>query len=315
MAQKEAAREDGIDAVSIVTPNHVHIPAAMAFVEAGIHVICDKPLAHNLKEALALQKLLAKNRGVIFALTHNYSGYPMIRQAKAMVAAGELGDIRLVQGEYPQDWLTNPIELTGQKQAAWRTDPKQTGAGGCIGDIGTHTYQLMTYVSGLRASELAADLTTFVKGRKVDDNANVMLRFRGGGRGMIWASQVAPGNENGLKLRVYGTKGGLEWTQADPNYLWYTPFGEPKRLITRGGAGSNAAAARVTRVPPGHPEGYLEGFANIYTEVARAIHAKKERRKLDDDVQFPGIADGVAGMAFIEACVKSSDRNSRWTKV
>jgi predicted dehydrogenase len=315
MAQKEAAREDGIDAVSIVTPNHVHIPAAMAFVEAGIHVICDKPLAHNLKEALALQKLLAKNRGVIFALTHNYSGYPMIRQAKAMVAEGILGDIRLVQGEYPQDWLTNPIELTGQKQAAWRTDPKQTGAGGCIGDIGTHTYQLMTYVSGLKASELAADLTTFVKGRKVDDNANVMLRFRGGGRGMIWASQVAPGNENGLKLRVYGTKGGLEWTQADPNYLWYTPFGEPKRLITRGGAGSDAAAARVTRVPPGHPEGYLEGFANIYTEVARAIRAKKERRKIEDDVQFPGIADGVAGMAFIEACVKSSDRNSRWTKV
>jgi predicted dehydrogenase len=170
-------------------------------------------------------------------------------------------------------------------------------------------------VSGLRASELAADLTTFVKGRKVDDNANVMLRFKGGGRGMIWASQVAPGNENGLKLRVYGTKGGLEWTQADPNYLWYTPFGEPKRLITRGGAGSDAAAARVTRVPPGHPEGYLEGFANIYTEVARAINARKERRKLEDDVQFPGIADGVAGMAFIEACVNSSDRNSRWTKV
>jgi len=315
MAEKEAARPDGIHAVSIVTPNHVHIPAAMAFVEAGIHVICDKPLAHNLKEAQALQKLLAKNRNVIFALTHNYSGYPMIRQAKAMVESGVLGDIRLVQGEYPQDWLTNPIELTGQKQAAWRTDPKQTGAGGCIGDIGTHTYQLMTYVSGLKTNELAADLTTFVKGRKVDDNANVMLRFRGGARGMIWASQVAPGNENGLKLRVYGTKGGLEWTQADPNYLWYTPFGEPKRLLTRGGAGSDAAAARVTRVPPGHPEGYLEGFANIYTEVARAIRAKLERRKLEPEVQFPGIADGVAGMAFIEACVKSSDRNARWTKV
>ncbi|MBL8905914.1 MAG: Gfo/Idh/MocA family oxidoreductase [Rhizobiales bacterium] len=315
MAAKEAARPDGIDVVSIVTPNNVHIPAAMAFVEAGIHVICDKPLAHNLKEAMALQKLLAKHRGVVFALTHNYSGYPMIRQAKAMVEAGDLGDIRLVQGEYPQDWLTNPIELTGQKQASWRTDPKQTGAGGCIGDIGTHTYQLMTYVSGLKATELAADLTTFVKGRKVDDNANVMLRFRGGARGMLWASQVAPGNENGLKLRVYGAKGGLEWTQADPNYLWFTPFGEPKRLITRGGAGSIAAAGRVTRVPPGHPEGYLEGFANIYTEVARAIQARKERRKLEAEVQFPGIADGVAGMAFIEACVKSSERNARWTKV
>ena len=239
----------------------------------------------------------------------------MIRQARAMVAAGELGEIRLVQGEYPQDWLTNPIELSGQKQAAWRTDPKRTGAGGCIGDIGTHTYQLACFVSGLKLKELSADLTTFVKGRKVDDNANLMLRFKGGAKGMIWASQVAPGHENGLKIRVYGTKGGLEWTQADPNYLWFTPFGEPKRLITRGGAGSNTAAGRVTRVPPGHPEGYLEGFANIYTEVAHAIKSRRECMKLSEDVQFPGIADGVAGMAFIEAAVKSSSLNGRWIKV
>jgi predicted dehydrogenase len=312
MAKAESKRDDGIQAVAIVTPNHVHVPAARAFIEAGIHVICDKPLALSLKEARALEALLAKRKDVIFALTHNYSGYPMIRQARAMIAAGELGEIRLVQGEYPQDWLTLPIEREGQKQAAWRTDPKQTGAGGCVGDIGTHTYQLMTYVSGLAPEELAADLTTFVKGRKVDDNVHVMLRFRGGARGMIWASQVAPGNENGLKLRVYGTRGGLEWTQADPNYLWYTPFGEPKRLITRGGAGANAAAARVTRVPPGHPEGYLEGFANIYTEVARAIRARTAGKKPDPEVQFPGISDGVAGMAFIEACVKSSAKNGRW---
>ncbi len=315
MAIAEAARADGIEAVSIVTPNHVHVPACMAFIAAGIHVICDKPLALSLKEAKALQKLLARKKNVIFALTHNYSGYPMIRQAKAMVAAGELGGIRLVQGEYPQDWLTTAIEKTGQKQAVWRTDPKRSGAGGCIGDIGTHTYQLMCDVSGLTATELAADLTSFVKDRKLDDNAHVMLRFKSGARGMLWASQVAPGNENGLKLRVYGTKGGLEWTQADPNYLWYTPFGEPKRLITRGGAGSNAAAGRVTRVPPGHPEGYLEGFANIYSEVARAIKARRSSKKLDKDVAFPGIADGVAGMAFIEACVKSSARNARWTKL
>ena len=315
MAKAEAKRKDGIEAVSIVTPNHMHFPAAKAFIEAGIHVICDKPLSLNLKEALALEKLLAKNKNVVFALTHNYSGYPMIRQARAMVAAGELGDIRVVQGEYPQDWLTTDLEKSGQKQAAWRTDPKRTGAGGCVGDIGTHTYQLGCFVSGLKLDELSADLTTFVKGRRVDDNVHVMLRYKGGAKGMIWASQVAPGNENGLKIRVYGTKGGLEWLQADPNYLWYTPFGEPKRLITRGGAGSNAAAARVTRVPPGHPEGYLEGFANLYTEVARAIKAKRAGKKPDKDVQFPGIEDGVAGMAFIEACVKSSAKNGKWTKV
>jgi predicted dehydrogenase len=315
MAKAEAKRKDGIEVVSIVTPNHMHFPAAKAFIEAGIHVVCDKPLSLNLKEALALEKLLAKNRNVIFALTHNYSGYPMIRQARAMVAAGELGDIRVVQGEYPQDWLTTDLEKSGQKQAAWRTDPTKTGAGGCVGDIGTHTYQLGCFVSGLKLDELSADLTTFVKGRRVDDNVHVMLRYKGGAKGMIWASQVAPGHENGLKIRVYGTKGGLEWVQADPNYLWYTPFGEPKRLITRGGAGSNAAAARVTRVPPGHPEGYLEGFANIYTEVARAIKARRAGKKPDKDVQFPGIEDGVAGMAFIEACVKSSAKNGKWTKV
>ena len=315
MAKAEAKRADGIEVVSIVTPNHVHVPAALAFIDAGIHVICDKPLALNLKEAKQLEKALAKHPDVIFALTHNYSGYPMIRHAKAMVKAGELGEIRLVQGEYPQDWLTTALEKTGQKQAEWRTDPKRSGAGGCVGDIGTHTYQLMCDVSGLSAAELSADLTTFVKGRALDDNVHVMLRFNNGARGMIWASQVAPGNENGLKIRIYGTKGGLEWTQADPNYLWYTPFGEQKRLITRGGAGSGAAAGRVTRVPPGHPEGYLEGFANVYTEVARAIKAKRAGKKRDKDVAFPGIADGVAGMAFIEACVTSSVKNGKWTKL
>lgn len=319
MAKAEAKRADGIEAVAIVTPNHVHVPAAKAFINAGIHVICDKPLALSLKEAKSLEALLAKRKDVIFALTHNYSGYPMIRQAKAMVAAGELGDIRLVQGEYPQDWLTTALEKTGQKQAAWRTDPKRSGAGGCVGDIGTHTYQLMCDVSGLAGAELAADLTSFVKGRALDDNANVMLRFKAkdgtSAKGMLWASQVAPGNENGLKIRVYGTKGGLEWSQENPNLLWYTPFGEPKRLITRGGAGSGPAAGRVTRVPPGHPEGYLEGFANLYTEVARAIKAARAGKKADKDVTFPGIADGIAGMAFIEACVKSSKANGRWTKL
>ena len=315
MAKAEAKRPDGIEAVSIVTPNHMHAPVAKAFLKAGIHVICDKPLALSLKEAKSLEALLAKRKDVIFALTHNYSGYPMIRHAKAMVKAGELGEIRVVQGEYPQDWLTTALEKTGQKQAAWRTDPKRSGAGGCVGDIGTHTYQLLCDVSGLAGEELAADLTSFVKGRVLDDNAHVMLRFKGGAKGMIWASQVAPGNENGLKIRIYGTKGGLEWKQEDPNYLWYTPFGEPKRLITRGGAGSNAAAGRMTRVPPGHPEGYLEGFANIYSEVALAIKAKRSGRKPDKAITFPGIEDGVAGMAFIEACVKSSAKNGKWMKL
>lgn len=313
MAKAEAGRKDGIEAVAIVTPNNIHVPAAKAFIEAGIHVICDKPLALSLKEAKSLETLL-KKKNVVFALTHNYSGYPMIRQAREMVAKGELGQIRLVQAEYPQDWLTEDIEKSGQKQAAWRTDPKQSG-GGAIGDIGTHAYQLACFVSGLTLDELSADMTSFVKGRKVDDNVNVMLRFKNGARGMLWASQVAPGNENGLRLRVYGTKGGLDWTQADPNYLWFTPFGQEKRLITRGGAGSGSTAGRVTRVPPGHPEGYLEGFANIYTEAARAIIAKRSNKKPDKEVNFPGIEDGVAGMAFIEGCKKSSAKNGKWTKV
>jgi len=315
MAQMEAKRPDGIEAVSIVTPNHMHFPAAKAFIEAGIHVICDKPLSLNLKEAKQLEALLKKNPKVIFALTHNYSGYPMIRHARAMIAKGELGEIRIVQGEYPQDWLTEPLEKTGQKQADWRTDPKRSGAGGSVGDIGTHTYQLATFVSGLKLESLACELTSFVKGRALDDNVQAMLRFKGGAKGAIWASQVAVGHENGLKLRVYGTKGGIEWVQADPNYLWFTPYGGEKRLITRAGAGAGPEAARVTRVPSGHPEGYLEGFANIYTEVARAIKAARTGKKPDKDVMFPGIEDGVAGMAFIEACVKSSKGNAKWVKV
>ncbi len=319
MAKAEAKRADGIEAVAIVTPNHMHYPVAKVFIDAGIHVICDKPVTLNLKEAKALQTQLARKKNFVFALTHNYSGYPMIRQAKAMIENGDLGELRLVQGEYPQDWLTTALEKSGQKQAAWRTDPKRSGAGGCVGDIGTHTYQLLCNVSGLKLNELSADLTSFVKGRALDDNVHVMLRFkpRDGvtAKGMIWASQVAPGHENGLKIRIYGTKGGIEWTQADPNYLWYTPFGEPKRLITRGGAGAGAASGRVTRIPSGHPEGYLEGFANIYTETARAIKAARAGKKPDKDVQFPGIEDGVAGMAFIEACVSSSKKNGKWVKV
>ncbi|MEP2437111.1 MAG: Gfo/Idh/MocA family oxidoreductase, partial [Roseibium sp.] len=309
-----AARADGIEAVAIVTPNHMHFPVAKAFLEAGIHVICDKPLTSTLKDAEALAEV-AGNAGRLFVLTHNYSGYPMIRQAREMAQSGTLGTIRLVQMEYVQDWLTEDLESSGQKQASWRTDPARSGAGGCIGDIGTHAYQLGGFVSGLKTDTVLADLTSFVPGRRVDDNVSVLLRFEGGAKGMLWASQVAPGNENGLSLRVYGDKGGLEWHQEQPNHLWYTPFGEPKRLITRGGSGATPAAERVTRVPAGHPEGYLEGFATIYREAAEAIRAARTGASVSKDVQFPGIADGMSGMRFIDACIRSSSEGAVWTKV
>ena len=315
MAKAEAKRPDGIEAVAIVTPNHVHYPAAKAFLEAGIHVICDKPLTSSLADAKKLAALVEKT-GKVFVLTHNYTAYPMVRQAREMVQKGVLGDIRVVQAEYPQDWLTEDLAATGQKQASWRSDPKQSGAGGATGDIGTHAYNLARFVTGLELDSLSADLDAFVPGRRLDDNAHVMLRFTSGAKGMIWASQVAPGHENGLKLRVYGTKGGIEWVQADPNYLWYTPFGQPKQLITRAGAGASPAAARVTRVPSGHPEGYLEGFANIYAEAAKAIRAaRKKNGKPPRDVIFPTVQDGVEGVAFVEACVRSSKKNAAWTKL
>ena len=319
MAKAEAKRADGIEAVSIVTPNHMHWPAAKAFLEAGINVICDKPLSSSLADAKKLAALVAKS-GKVFVLTHNYTGYPMIRQARDMVAKGVLGDIRVVHAEYPQDWLTTKVEDTGAKQAVWRTDPAQSGAGGATGDIGTHAYNLARFVTGLELDALAADLDAFVPGRRLDDNAHVMLRFKAKGgtaaKGMLWASQVAPGNENALKLRVYGTRGGLEWEQEQPNHLWHTPFGEPKRLLTRGGAGAGPAAGRVSRVPSGHPEGYLEGFATIYQEAARAIRAARRKGgKPAKDVLFPTAADGVEGVAFVEACVKSSKKNGAWTKL
>lgn len=314
MAKAEAARPDGIEAVSIVTPNHMHAPAARAFLEAGIHVICDKPMTTTVEEAQGLVDLVRKT-GKVFVLTHNYTGYPMIRQARAMVAAGELGDIRLVQAEYPQDWLTERAELSGSKQAEWRTDPKRSGAGGAIGDIGTHAYNLAAFVTGLETDRLLAQLTTFAEGRLLDDDVQILLRYHGGARGMLWASQVAVGHENGLKLRVYGTKGGLEWVQADPNYLWFTRFGQPRQLYTRGGNGAWAEANRVTRVPSGHPEGYLEGFATIYAEAARAIRAAREGRKPESSVIYPTVEDGLAGMRFIEAAVASSRAGNTWTKV
>ena len=311
MAIREARLKDGIEAVSIVTPNHVHYGAAREFLKRGIHVICDKPLTSTLADAKKLVKA-AEASDALFVLTHNYTGYPMVRQAREMVEDGEIGTVRVVQVEYPQDWLTVEQDI---KQAEWRTDPNRSGVGGSTGDIGTHAFNLACFVTGLTVEELAADLQAFVPGRQVDDNAHVMLRFAGGARGMLWSSQVAPGNENALRLRVYGDKGGLEWAQEDPNYLWHTPFGEPKRLITRGGAGSGAAAGRVSRIPPGHPEGYLEGFANIYTEAAKAIRAHRTGQRPGSDVVFPTVFDGLLGVRFVDACVRSSARNAAWVAV
>lgn len=308
MAIREARLKDGIEAVSIVTPNHVHYVAAREFLKRGIHVICDKPLTSNLADARKLVKS-AESSNALFVLTHNYTGYPMVRQARQMVANGDLGKIRVVQVEYPQDWLTVQQDF---KQAEWRTDPARSGAGGSTGDIGTHAFNLAGFVTGLEVESLAADIQAFVEGRKVDDNAHVMLRFKGGARGMLWSSQVAPGNENALRLRVYGEKGGLEWAQEDPNYLWYSPFGESKQLITRNGAGAGDVAARISRIPPGHPEGYLEGFANIYSEAAEAILAHRQGNQPSPEVMFPTVQDGLKGVQFVNACVRSSARNSAW---
>ncbi|WP_207101365.1 Gfo/Idh/MocA family protein [Paracoccus shandongensis] len=312
MAEAESARPDGIEAVAIVTPNHVHGPAAAAFLRRGIHVICDKPLTATMAQAAELEAAIRAS-DALFILTHNYTGYPMIRQARAMIEAGDLGAIRVVQVEYAQDWLTEAAETTGtNKQAEWRTDPDRSGAGGSIGDIGTHAHNLACFVTGLSVEKLSADLQSFVPGRRVDDNAHVLLRFHEGARGMLWCSQVAPGNENALRLRVYGEKGGLEWAQEDPNYLWFTPFGEPKRLLTRRGAGATDAANAVSRTPGGHPEGYLEGFANIYAGAARAIRAAQRGERDPVLDLLPGLEEGLAGMRFIDACIRSSRDNAAW---
>ena len=308
MAIREARLKSGIEAVAIVTPNHMHYPAAREFLKRGIHVICDKPLTSTLADAKKLVKAAEKSEA-LFVLTHNYTGYPMVRQAREMVADGIIGKVRVVHVEYPQDWLTKEETF---KQAEWRTDPARSGAGGSTGDIGTHAHNLARFITGLEVESLAADLDAFVPGRLVDDNAHVMLRFHGGAKGMLWCSQVAPGNENALRIRIFGESGGLEWAQEDPNYLWHTPFGEAKHLLTRNGAGAGDAAGRVSRIPPGHPEGYLEGFATIYSEAANAIEAHRDGKAPDPDVIYPTVLDGLRGVEFIDACVRSSQRNSAW---
>ena len=313
MALEEAARPDGIEAVSIVTPNHLHAAAAHAFLDAGIHVICDKPLTTTLEQARALAAH-ARRSGLVFALTHNYTGYPMVRQARDMVREGKLGTLRVVQVEYAQDWLAEPFEDTGNKQAGWRTDPAKAGAGGCIGDIGTHAFNLAAFVTGLAAEEVSAELTTFIPGRRLDDDVRAMLRYAGGARGALWASQVAVGEENEVRLRIYGTAGGLDWCQRDANRLAYTPLGGVRQVLTRNGAGATDANRRASRVPAGHPEGYLEGFATIYSDAADAILAARDGL-VQGDRCFPSVADGVAGLTFIDAAVRSSTAGGAWTRL
>lgn len=314
MIAGESRRADRIDVVAIVTPNHLHAPIATAFLEGGFNVLCEKPVTVSLDEALRLRDAV-RSSARVFGLAHIYSAYPMIRQARAMVRDGELGNLRVIQVEYPQDWLATKLEATGHQQAMWREDPLRGGRGGCLGDIGTHAFHLAEFVTRLRVEALCADLTAFVPGRQVSDNANVLLRLSNGVRGVLWASQVATGNENALRLRIYGTKGGLEWFQEDPNRLWYTRLGEVRQMVTRGGPAAGPAASRLTRVPGGHPEGFIEAFANLYSELARAVEATASDAENDSEMLLPSIDDGVAGMNFIEACLNSADAGGSWVRI
>jgi predicted dehydrogenase len=312
MAAAESTRADRIDAVSIVTPNHLHYAAAKVFLNAGIHIICDKPLTTSVEDALDLVQIVRRT-GLVFGLTHNYTGYPMVRQARAMVAEGQLGNLRVVQVEYAQDWLATPLETTGQKQAVWRTDPAQSGPAGSLGDIGTHAYNLLCFVTGLHCRHVAADVSIFVPGRRLDDNAQLLLRFEEGARGMLWASQVATGNNNNLRIRIYGEKAGLEWKQEEPNSLLFTPLGKPTARLHRAGPAANPAAAHASRLPAGHPEGYLEAFAQLYSDVAEQISARLAgRTPAPASLLVPTVEDGVAGMRFISAALESSKKNSAW---
>ena len=312
MAVAEADREDGIEVATIVTPNHLHYSAASAMLRAGIHVICDKPLTATLAQAEELAEL-ANSSDLLFAVTYNYSAYPMVRLARQLVAQGRLGDIRVVQVEYPQDWLATNIEDDDQKQAAWRTDPEKAGAGGCIGDIGTHAFHLAEFISGLKTTELLADLNSFVGQRKLDDNANILLRFDNGAKGSLWSSQIATGNENALRIRLYGDKAGIDWSQENPNYLSLTTLGGNKEILSRASASIPAATGAMTRLPAGHPEGFLEAFATLYRDIAEQLNARKSNTDSDPDAMLvPGIADGLRGMQFIEKAVSSNTEGNTW---
>jgi predicted dehydrogenase len=316
MAAAESRMPAGkrLDFVVIVTPNYQHFGPAKLFLESGFNVICDKPVTFDLAQAKRLREVVRKS-GKLFVLTHNYTGNAMVKQAREFVRNGSVGTIRKVVVEYPQGWLADAIEKTGQKQAAWRTDPKKSGAAGCMGDIGTHAENLARYITGLEISELCADLTTFVKGRKLDDDGNVLLRFKGGAKGILNASQICVGDENALNIRVYGTKAALEWHQEHPNELVVKFTDKPRQVWRRGNGYDGDEAKRFTRIPAGHPEGYLEAFGNIYAEAFRGIAAEAEGKKVPKDLDVPTIDDGVEGMAFIEAVVKSSKLGARWVSL
>ena len=307
-----------IDFVSIVTPNHLHFPVARDFLRAGFHVVCDKPMTLNLREALALREIVRKSKKV-FALTHNYTGFPMVKLARDMVRQGDLGRVLKIIVQYPQGWLIQPLERQGSKQAEWRTDPKRSGVAGCMGDLGTHAENLAEYVTGLRMREICADLTTFVPGRRIPDDGNCLVRFEGGAKGVLIASQISIGEENDLAIWVYGRKRSLEWFQEHPNELYVREIEHPVQVWRHGNGyigAKSPAAARASRVPFGHPEGYLPAFANIYVNVAATIRAALDGVKPDPmALDFPTVDDGVRGMQFLEAVVKSSRLGAKWVKL
>ena len=309
MALAEAADENGIDFVIVATPNHLHYPVAKAFLAAGIHVVCDKPLAFTVAEGEALVRLV-EGGTTLFALTHNYTGYPAVRQARDMVRSGQLGEIRKVMVEYTQDWLMEPLEQQGSKQAAWRTDPARAGLGGCVGDIGSHAENLLEFVTGLQIESLCADLSCIVAGRRLDDDANVLLRLRGGAKGTLVCSQVACGEENRLSIRVYGSKAGLEWHQEDPNTLIHKPAGKPWARLRTGQSYLSESAKAAARMPAGHPEGYVEAFANIYRGFIEDVRRVALGEPPAQD--YPGVHDGLRGLRFIEQAVASSRAGSLW---
>jgi predicted dehydrogenase len=315
MLEGELKRPEGdrIDLVSIVTPNHVHFPVAHAFADAGIHVVSDKPLVHTSEQASKLRQVV-KKRGIVFGVTYNYTGYPMVKQARHMVQSGQLGEIRKVIVEYNQGWLATNLEKSGQKQADWRTDPKRSGAAGAIGDIGSHAENLVHTITGLELSHICADLTAFVPGRKLDDDGNLLMRFSNGAKGVMIASQIQIGGENDIRFRVFGTKGSLEWHQENPNYLQVDMLDAPRQMFTRGNGYLCAAAQKATRLPTGHPEAFLEAFANVYIGVAEAIRAKQAGRKLGElEGDFPTVVDGARGVHFIEKTIESSKGKQKWT--
>ena len=314
LKEKELPLGERMDFISIVTPNHVHFPPAKLALENGFHVVCDKPLAFSMEEALGLEKLV-KETGLLFALTHNYTGYPMVKHARDMVRNGVLGKIRKVVVEYPQGWLSTFLEGSDQKQAAWRTDPKRSGVAGSMGDIGSHAENLAEYITGLKIVELCADLTIFVEGRLLDDDGNVLLRFDNGAKGVLHCSQISNGEENSLNIRIYGELGGLEWHQMEPNTLVHKTQ-ESKQILRTGVGELSARSQAATRIPAGHPEGYLEAFANIYKNFARALRSTLKGEKPSPvDMDFPTVSDGVRGMAFIESVVESSKTEEKWYKM